>query len=281
MFDQLPIGGGMKTIGFPEFRLPQSVVQGENALAEWGVETHFDISFDREMVDRLLGSYDVVVAATGKFKGMRLEIPGEDLSGVYDALDFLTRVKLDRPLELGKRVVVLGAGYSAQDASRTVRRMGGEVTIYYRRSEEDMPVRPEKRAIYLAQQNGERAPYVFHVAPVRIVGSGGKVAGVELVRTEPGAPDASGRPAPVPVPGSQFIVPCDTVIAAVGEYCDLSFLPPDIRKTDDDHVWIDPATFQTSVDRLYAVGEMTGLKGTVAALRIGLVCGDVLDRVLR
>jgi NADPH-dependent glutamate synthase beta subunit-like oxidoreductase len=281
VFDQLPIGGGMKTIGFPDFRLPLSVVQRDNAIAEWGVETHFSVEFDRSLVERLLRDYDAVIAASGKFKGVQLGIPGEELAGVYDALDFLTRVKLGRPVELGRRVAVLGAGYSAQDASRSARRMGSEVTIYYRRSEEDMPVRPERRAVYLAQQQSEGAPYVFRQAPVRIVGAEGKVAGVELVCTEAGAPDESGRPAAVPVPGSEHIVACDTVIAAIGEICDFSFLPPEVRKTEGGHIWIDPQTFQTSVQRLYAVGEMTGLKGTVAALRTGLVCGDVLDRLLR
>jgi glutamate synthase (NADPH/NADH) small chain len=281
VFDQLPIGGGMKTIGFPDFRLPLSIVQRENALSEWGVETHFGVDLNRNVVQELLEEYDAVIAATGKFKGARLGIPGEALSGVYDAIDFLTSVKLGRPLELGARVVVLGAGYSAQDTSRTVRRMGREVTIYYRRSEQEMPVRPERRARYLAQQQAEGAPYVFQMAPVQIVGRNGRVVGVELIRTEPGAPDESGRPTPIRVAHSQVIVECDNVIAAIGEVCDLSFLPADIQTTEDGHVRIDPATFRTNIDRLYAVGEMTGLKGTAAALRAGLDCGDFLDRAMK
>ena len=281
IFDQLPIGGGMTAIGYPDFRLPQTVVQHDNALAEWGVETHFGVTINRALVSRLLAEYDAVVAATGKFKGARLDIPGEELDGVHLALDFLTCVKLDRPFMLGARVVVLGAGYSAQDASRTARRLGSEVNIYYRRSKDDMPVRATQLARYLTQQQAEGAPFVFQVAPVRIIGAGGKVTGVELVRTEPGAADESGRPAPVPVPGSEFIVPCDTVIAAAGEICDLSFLPHDIRMTEKGHVWTDPESFETSVARLYAVGEMAGANGTDGALRAGLTLAERLDRRLR
>jgi len=280
VFDQLPFGGGMKTIGFPDFRLPQSVVQRDNALREWGVELRFGVTFDRHMVRGYLAEYDAVVAATGKFKGIPLGIPGEDLTGVYDALDFLTRVKLDLPLVLGDRVAVVGAGYSAQDAARTLRRLGKHVRIYYRRSEEEMPVRPERRAKYLAEQRAEGVDYVFQVAPVQITGQDGRVSGVEFVRTVLGAPDASGRPAFVPVPNERVDVACDAVIAAVGERCDTSFLPDDVRTTDAGHVVIDPATFATSIQGLYAVGEMTGLPGTTAALRAGLACGGALDRIL-
>lgn len=281
VYDQLPLGGGMKTIGFPEFRLPQRIVQRDNNLAEWGVETHFGVLLTREVVRDLLAEYDAVVAATGKFKGVRLDVPGEDLIGAYDALDFLTRVKLSLPLELGQRVAVIGAGYSAQDAARTLRRLGKDVLIYYRRSEDEIPVRPERRAAYLAEQRAEGVDYVFQVAPVRIIGKNGRVVGVEFVGTRRDVPDASGRAAFTPVPGARVEVECDAVIAAIGEYCDLSFLPDTIETTADGHVRIDPATFETNVPGLYAVGEMTGLPGTTAALRAGLACGDALDTVLR
>lgn len=279
VFDQLPLGGGMKTIGFPEFRLPQHVVQRDNNLIEWGVETRFGVQLTQNLVRDLLAEYDAVVAATGKFKGVRLGIPGEDLPGVYDALDFLTRVKLELPLELGQTVAVVGAGYSAQDAARTLRRLGKDVLIYYRRSEEEMPVRPERRVKYLAEQRAEGIDYVFQVAPMRIVGENGRVRGVEFCRTEGGTPDASGRAVFLPVPGAKVDVACDSVIAAIGEYCDFSFLPDTIQ-TADGHVVIDPATFKTNIEGLYAVGEMTGLPGTTAALRAGLICGDVLNRIL-
>ena len=280
VFDQLPLGGGMKTIGFPDFRLPQRIVQRDNDLQKWGVELHFGVPLDRRTVEHLLASYDAVVAATGKFKGIKLGIPGEDLPGVYDALDFLTRVKLNLPLDVGNRVAVIGAGYSAQDAARTLRRLGRSVLIYYRRSEEEMPVRPERRAKYLAEQRAEGVDYVWQVAPMQILAKDGRVSGVEFVRTALGEPDAGGRATFVPVPDERVEIACDSVIASVGECCDVSFLPEDLKTTPDGHVIIDPATFETNIPGLYAVGEMTGLSGTTAALSVGLACGDALNRLL-
>ena len=281
MWEQLPIGGGMMAVGYPDFRLPLAVVARENALAQWGVELNFGVAIDRALVLRLLASNDAVIAATGKFKGVTLGIPGETLDGVFDALDVLTRVKLGRAVALGRRVVVLGAGYSAQDVSRTARRLGSEVTIYYRRRAADMPVSQAALPRYLAQQAGEGAPYVFEVAPQAILGSGGKVAGVRLVRTAAGPLDASGRPEPLPVPGSEFIVACDTVIAAAGEVADLSFLPDGVARTPAGHVAVDPVTFATSIPRLYAAGEMAGTRQTDGALASGFACADAVDRALR
>jgi NADPH-dependent glutamate synthase beta subunit-like oxidoreductase len=281
LFDQLPIGGGMTAIGYPDFRLPLSVVRRENALAEWGVAVNFEVTVDRPLLERLLGEYDAVIAGTGKFKTQPLDVPGEDLAGVWGALEFLTQVKLGRPVQLGRRIVVIGAGYSAQDSSRTALRLGSEVKIYYRRRAEDMPVRQTMLARYVSRQAEEGAPYVFQVAPVRLLGAGGKVASVEFVRTEPGKPDASGRPEGRPILGTEFTVECDGVIAAVGEVCDLSYLPASTRTTSSGHVAIDPATFATSVPRLFAAGEMSGTKGTENAFKSGLSCADAVDRVLR
>jgi NADPH-dependent glutamate synthase beta subunit-like oxidoreductase len=281
LFDQLPVAGGMTAVGYPDFRLPLAVVRRENALEDWGVDVRFEVAVDRALVDRLCSEFDAVIVGTGKFRCQRLDIPGEELDGVWDALDLLTRVKLGRPAPLGAKVVVIGAGYSAQDSSRTARRLGCEVTIYYRRREEDMPVDPAQRPRYVARQAAEGAPYVCQAAPLRILGAGGKVATVELVRTAPGPLDDTGRPEAVPVPGSEFTVACDSVIAAVGELCDTSHLPAGIATTATGHVRVDPETFATSVPRLYAVGEMTGAKGTETAFKTGFLCAASLDRILR
>jgi NADPH-dependent glutamate synthase beta subunit-like oxidoreductase len=280
LFDQLPIGGGMTAVGYPDFRLPLEVVQRENALAEWGVELRFNVAVDAALVQHLLDTFDAVIAGTGKFKSQRLGIPGEDLAGVWDALDFLTRVKLGRDVPIGRAVVVLGAGYSAQDSSRAARRLGSAVAIHYRRRAEDMPVNQEQRQRYVARQAAEGAPYLFQRAALRIIGENGRVAGVEFVRTEPGAPDASGRPDGVAVAGTEFIVACDTVIAAVGEAPDLSYLPGNIRATAAGHVWVEPETFATSIPRLYAAGEMIGARGTDNAFKTGFLCAASVDRAL-
>jgi NADPH-dependent glutamate synthase beta subunit-like oxidoreductase len=280
MFDQLPVGGGMMTIGYPDFRLPGSVVQHDICFGDWGVRTHFGTPLDRALVDTLLRNYDAVVAATGKFKGIPAELPGQELAGFYDALAYLTGFKTGSPYPLGGEVVVLGAGYAAMDVSRTVRRLGHNATIYYRRSKAEMPVDQSRADGYVRMLNGEGIDYIFQVAPKRILGRDGKVVGIELVRTEPGPADASGRPTPRPVPGSEFVVPCTNVIAALGELCDLAFLPDGIRQTRDGHVRVDDGTFETSVLHLFAVGEMTGAKGTAAAFHAGLLCAEAVHQAI-
>lgn len=281
MVDQLPVGGGMMAAGYPNFRLPMEVVQRENRLAEWGVTLKFDTKITRGIVEDALRDFDAVIVATGKFKEARLGVPGDDVRGVWDALDLLTRLKNGRPVAIGRKVAVFGAGYSAQDASRAARRLGAEATIYYRRTQDDMPVSRTALARYMAQMAAEQVAYVFQVAPLCVLGENGRIIGVECTRTRAGDADESGRPAFIPVPGSEFTIECDTVIAATGETADLSFLPESIRLTDKGLVWIDPASFATSVQRLYAAGAMTGTGSTVAAFKSGFDCAAAVDRRLR
>jgi NADPH-dependent glutamate synthase beta subunit-like oxidoreductase len=134
---------------------------------------------------------------------------------------------------------------------------------------------------FVERQAAEGAPYVFQTTPVRILGEDGKVVGVECVRTEPGPPDASGRPSAVAVEGSSFVIACDMVIEATGEVVDLSYLPPGVRLRDAQHIWVDPATSMTSVPKLFAAGEMTGLNGTEKAFGSGFAAAAGIDRYLR
>lgn len=277
IYDRLPVAGGMMATGYPEFRLPLAVVRAENDPTRWGAEAHYDVEIDAALVERLRREHDAVIVATGKVKEARLEVPGDHAPGVWDALDFLARVKLGRPAPIGRTVAVFGAGYSAIDASRAARRLGSTVRIYYRRSLEEMPVRASQRDRYIARQNGEGAPYVFGVAPVRVLtGSDGTVVGVECIRTEPGEPDADGRRSPVPIPGSEFTVDCDTVIAATGETLDVSFLPAEVQLTADGALWVDPETFETSLAGVYAVGAAAGSGSTDQAFAAGFACADAL-----
>jgi NADPH-dependent glutamate synthase beta subunit-like oxidoreductase len=122
---------------------------------------------------------------------------------------------------------------------------------------------------------------VFQVDVRRVLGTQGKVVGVECVRTAPGPPDETGRPAPVPLPGSEFVIPCDTVLAATGEQVDLSWLPAAVRVQDRRHVWVDTTTWMTNVPKLFAAGEMTGISGTQGAFKSGLLAADAIDRYVR
>jgi NADPH-dependent glutamate synthase beta subunit-like oxidoreductase len=280
MYDQLTVPGGMMFAGFPNFRLPVKVLDTENALDAWGVEPHFGQRIEPELLRRLLADYDAVVLTTGKFKEIRMDIPGEDLDGVWDALEFLTRFKLGQDPAIGHDVIVCGAGYTAQDAARTCVRLGRKARILYRRSKDDMPVLPHIVDRFVARQAAEGAPYTFQTTPVRILGSSGRVVGVECVRTEPGPPDASGRPTAVAVAGSEFELECDTVIEATGEEVDLSYLPAEVAVVNG-HVQADPVTWQTSVPRVFAAGEMTGLRTTTRAFVSGFEVAGAIDRFLR
>jgi len=279
MFDRLPLAGGMMAMGYPEFRLPLDLVREEDNVRAWGVDAFFDREIDAEVFARLYDEYDAIVIATGKVKEARLDVSGEDLEGVWDALDVLTRVKLGRSCPIGKDVAVFGAGYTAQDASRTARRLGRNVTIYYRRTKDEMPVAPAQRDRYVDQQQREGAPYVFQTAPVRVLGRAGRVVGVQCVKTEPGPPDASGRSAAIALPGSEFVVACDTVFVATGESLDVSYAPA-LARTERGDLRIDPETFATSLDRVYAVGAAAGFPSTDAAFSSGLRCGESIDRQL-
>ncbi len=277
MYDHLPVTGGMMSTGYPEFRLPLTVVQEENDPTQWGATVELGVEIDRELFERVRREYDVVIVATGKVKEARLGIPGDGARGVWDALDFLARIKLGRPAPIGRVVAVFGAGYSAQDASRAARRMGSTVRIYYRRSAEEMPVRQSQRDRYIARQAAEGAPYVFQVAPLRVLtGPNDEVTGVECVRTIPGKPDASRRSTPLPVRGSEFVITCDTVITATGESMDVSYLPADVRLTETGSLWVDPATSETSLPGVYAVGAAAGRGSTDDAFASGFLTAEAI-----
>lgn len=280
MFDQLPVSGGMMFAGYPNFRLPVAVLHEENTPEDWGVETHYGVCVDGPMVERLVNEYEAVLLGTGKFKEVRMGIPGEELEGVWDALHFLTEFKLGRNPHVGQKVVVLGAGYTAQDASRTCRRLGREVEILYRRTKDEMPVIPYLRDRFVARQAAEGAPYRFQSTAVRILGENGRVVGLECIKTQPGPPDESGRPSAVPVEGSNWVIECDTVIEATGEVVDLSFLPPRVALKDGQHVVVDKHNWMTSLPKLFAAGEMTGLSGTALAFESGLAAADGIHRFL-
>jgi NADPH-dependent glutamate synthase beta subunit-like oxidoreductase len=280
VFDQLPVSGGMMFAGYPNFRLPVSVLRQENTPEAWGVEPRYGVTVDGPLVERLVADYDAVLLGTGKFTEVRMGIPGEDLDGVWDALHFLTEFKLGRNPAVGKKVVVLGAGYTAQDASRTCRRLGSDVVILYRRTKTEMPVLPYLRDRFVTRQVAEGAPYRFQETAIRVLGLNGKVTGLECVRTELGELDESGRPTAVVVDGSNFTLECDMVIEATGEVVDLSYLPHGVRLKDGKHVWVDERTWMTSLPRLFATGEMTGLSGTAKAFASGLSAAERMQEFL-
>lgn len=226
IFEVLHRPGGVLEYGIPEFRLPKGRVvapEVEN-VRRLGVKIETDVVVGRTItVDQLLDDegFEAVFIGSGAGLPRFMGIPGENLNGVVSANEFLTRTNLmhayderyDTPIYTGERVVVVGGGNVAMDAVRTAKRLGAEASIVYRRSEAELPARREE--VHHAKEEG--IDFRMLTNPVEIVGSEqGWVTGIRCVRMELGEPDASGRRSPVAVEGSEFDMPCDVVIMALG-----------------------------------------------------------------
>lgn len=228
IYESLHETGGVLRYGIPEFRLPKAIVNQEvDYVRSLGVRifTNVLVGMTLDLNEMLAkGEYQAAFIGTGAGLPYFLEIPGENLNGVYSANEFLTRVNLmkaykfpeyDTPVKIGRRVAVVGAGNVAMDAARTSLRLGAEdVKIVYRRSRTEMPARLEE--IENAEEEGVQMFLLTN--PVRIISDGkGGVGAMECIKMELGEPDASGRRRPVPIPGSEFTMDVDTIIIAVGQ----------------------------------------------------------------
>jgi glutamate synthase (NADPH/NADH) small chain len=226
IFEALHAPGGVLMYGIPEFRLPKDIVRYEVRYVEdLGVEVETNVIIGKVIrLDELFkDSFNAVFVGSGAGLPMFLGVPGENLSGIYSANEFLIRVNLMKaygfpeyttPVKVGKKVVVIGGGNVAMDAARSALRLGGEVTVVYRRTEELMPARRDE--VVNAKEEGIR--FVFLANPTRFSGDEkGWVRTVECVRMELGQPDESGRMRPIVVAGSEFLVDADTVVVAIGQ----------------------------------------------------------------
>lgn len=228
VFEALHAPGGVLMYGIPEFRLPKAIVQNEiDALRRLGVEIVVNAIIGKTFtIDELLNEegYDAIYIGTGAGLPHFMDIPGENLNGVYSANEFLTRVNLMKaykfpnsgtPVHVGKKVAVVGAGNVAMDAARTALRLGADnVYIVYRRSLAEVPARAEERE----HAKEEGVEFYLLCSPVSILGDNrGWVKGLECIRMELGESDSSGRRSPVPVPQSNFVLDVDTVIMAIGQ----------------------------------------------------------------
>lgn len=269
MFEALHKAGGVLVYGIPEFRLPKRIVQEElDALMEMGVKIEHNFLVGRtaklnDLMDR--EGFDALFLGTGAGLPKFLHIEGENLVGVFSANEYLTRSNLMRaydrnragtPLYGSKKVAVFGGGNVAMDAARTARRLGAqEVTIVYRRTDEEMPARREE--IIHAKEEGVRFLYLH--APLRILGDEkGRVNQVELITCELGEPDASGRRSPVEIPGSEAMHEFDTVIVAIGNasnpLIERTTKGLDVNKRGN--IIVNEETCATSMEGVYAGGDI-------------------------
>ncbi len=281
VFDSLPFGGGTMLIGVPAFRFPREAIEMDVRLVErLGVTFRFDTTVGIDVpFEELQRDYDAIAITAGAMNPVYLDVPGADLDGVKYGIDFMKLANLGQELTVGKNVVVIGGGYTAMDCSRTSLRYGAEnVTIAYRRTRSELVVDEEE----LGETEREGVRLEFLVSPMELIGEDGRLTGVRFIRNKLGEPDASGRRSPVPIEGSEFVVPADTVIPAVSQAADLSFLPVDgAFEVNRGRIKVDPATYATNVRGVFACGDfVTGPTTLIESAGHGKKAAYAIDRYL-
>lgn len=294
IFEAFHTPGGVLVYGIPEFRLPKDIVRAEiDKLKDLGVTIDTDMVIGKVLsVDELLGQegYDAVFIGTGAGLPSFMNIEGENLNGVYSANEFLTRINLmkaykfpdyDTPIYMGKDVVVVGGGNVAMDAARCAKRMGAEnVSIVYRRSEEEMPARNEE--IHHAKEEG--IDFKLLCNPVKILGTeDGWAQKVSCIRMELGEPDASGRRRPVPIEGSEFEIDAQVVIIAIGQSPNplIKNTTPDLETNRRGCIVVKEETGETSKEGVYAGGDaVTGAATVILAMGAGKTAAESIDAYL-
>ena len=268
-------------IGVPAFRLPREAIEMDVRLVErLGVTFVYDTTIGVDITfDQLQRDFDAIAITAGAMDAVALDIPGAELEGVDYGVDFMKKANLGQPLEVGNDVVVIGGGYTAMDCSRTSLRHGAEhVSIVYRRTRSELVVDEEE----LGETEREGVRMEFLASPIEIIGEDGKVAGVRFIRNRLGEPDASGRRSPVPIEGSEFVIPAQTVIPAVSQAADLTFLPVEAKfEINRGRVKVDPATYASNVKGVFACGDfVTGPTTLIEAAGHGKKCAYAIDRYL-
>ena len=282
LFEALHVAGGVLMYGIPEFRLPKKIVEAEVAyVASLGVKIQLDSVVGKIVtLDELLrDGFHAIFLGTGAGAPIFMNIPGENLNGIYSANEFLTRVNLmkaylfpeyDTPVAVGRRVAVIGGGNVAMDSARCALRLGAdEVYIVYRRSEVEMPARREE--IENAKEEGIQFKLLTN--PKRYIGNeSGWVVGMECNEIRLGEPDESGRRRPIVKEGSEFILDVDMVIAALGTRPNplIAQTTPDLKTTKRGTVIADEATGRTTKDKVWAGGDIvTGAATVISAMGAG------------
>jgi len=283
IFESLPVAGGMLAVGIPDYRLPRNILEMEiDLVRQLGAEIKNNTRIGKEikLTDLFNQGYKAIFIAVGAHNNQQMKIPGEDLPGVVPGVFFLRDLNLGREVKVGEKVGVIGGGNVAMDAARSSLRLGAkEVSILYRRSREEMPASDEE--IEAALHEGIKIEYL--VAPSEVVAEGGKTVGLKCVRMQLGEPDKSGRRRPVPITGSEFVIPLDTIMPAIGQASDLSFIDGEsgIALTRWGTIIADPDTLATSCKGVFAGGDcVTGPYIAIAAIAAGKKAALSIERFL-
>jgi NADH-quinone oxidoreductase subunit F len=280
VYESQPVAGGVLAFGIPEYRLPKEVLQSEIRMIEQvGVKIHLNTEVGSDITFyQLKSKHDALFISTGTQFSNQINIPGEEMKGVYHGLDFLRDVNLGHEVKIGESVAVIGGGNTAIDAARTALRLGAkEVTVLYRRLVEDMPA--DGREIQDAVDEGVKI--IPLVAPVRFIGRD-RVKEIECIRMELKEFDSSGRRKPKPVPGSEFTVRVDMVIPAVSQYSDLPFISKEeVEVTSWGTFVTDRDTLMTKMKGVFAGGDVVrGSDTVIRAIADGKNAAKSIDRYL-
>ena len=292
IFESLHVAGGVLMYGIPEFRLPKNIVQSEvEYVKSLGVEIELNAVIGKTLtIDELFtDGFQAVFLGTGAGLPLFLNIEGENASGVYSANEFLSRVNLmkawrfpeyDTPLKVGQEVAVIGGGNVAMDAARSAVRLGAHVTVVYRRSREEMPARAEE--IENAEEEG--IDFLYLTNPINFQINDQKwVSGMTCQKMKLGDPDATGRRRPMPIEGSEFTLPIDMAIVALGTRPNplIAHATPDLEFASKGNVIADETTGLTSKQAVWAGGDIvTGAATVISAMGAGKAAAKDIDRYL-
>ena len=284
IFEALPMAGGMLSVGIPPYRLPWNKIDDAvNWVKELGIKLKLNSPVNSsEEFDKLVEEYDAVYIAAGAHKSVALDIPGEeDLKGVLHGITYMKDINLENQKKVPSRVAVVGGGFTAIDCARSSLRLGArEVFIIYRRTLKEMPA--GELEVSMAEEEAIKILYL--TSPIKILGDvGSNVKAIECIKNKLGEPDASGRRRPEPITGSEFILPVDMVIAAIGQAPDASFMTEKsgIEFTKWGTVIVDPESFTTSKEGVFAGGDfITGPRNAIEVIGDGRKAARAIDKYL-
>ena len=284
VYEALEEAGGMLWAGIPPYRLPREFVrEAVEELEGLGVEIKLGVKIGRDIeLEDLLARHDAVLLAAGAQRPVKLGIPGEGAAQVIPGLEFMYKVNTGGGqgpgLDLrGKRVAVIGGGYTAIDCARSAVRLGAEVFLFYRRTRAEMPATATE--VEEAIEEGVEVQYL--VSPLRILTDAGRVRGLECIRNELGEPDETGRRRPIPIEGSQFTIEVDLVIPATGQAPELEILREAGGELSPDGLLRVDEALQTARPGLFAAGDcVTGPRTVVEAIAAGHRAAASIDRYL-
>jgi NADH-quinone oxidoreductase subunit F len=285
IFEALPVSGGMLAVGIPEYRLPRNILKNDiTRIIDEGVKIKNNQRLGENFTieDLFNKGFKAIYIAIGAHKSIKLAIPNENANGVLPSMEFLTQIHLGKKVKVGKSVGVIGGGNSAVDAARVAHRLPGvdKVTIIYRRTRAEMPAYKEEVDSVIE----EGIDIKFLTAPTKVITKDNKVIGIECVKMKLGDIDESGRRRPIPIKGSESVVELDTLISAISEQPDISFLGEDHKFdiTGWDTFVVDQETLATNIPGVFAGGDaVNGPNTVIEAMADGKKVAEAIDKYIK